>query len=178
MRIKSILLAIIILLSHAGCGEPEKKEISSSQTIGDFTVTIYADNKYYKKNEEIKLWATLEYTGDKEAVTIGHGDPLLNFYIKSKTDDFVYEIATAATLTYTTIKKNEKYETQFIKPTNMSDEDLETIEDEKLKKFLRNPKVSLPKGIYQVSVMTRFTTSKDSTDRMELAASLDIEVTK
>lgn len=160
----------------AGCQTQNNDNISSSKSSGDIKLTLYADKANYKPNDEIKLWATLEYKGKQNSITLWHDNPFINFYIASKTDNFKWEPLNDALLVNTVINKNEKFINYFPKPINISKKDIESIEDEKMREFVQDPKFHLPKGKYEVKAFTKFSTSKDSKENITLIASLNIKV--
>lgn len=160
----------------AGCQTQNKDNVSSSKSSGDIKLTLYADKANYKPNDEIKLWATLEYNGKQNSVTLWHDNPFINFYIESKTDNFKWEPINDAFLVNTTINKKGKYITYLPKPINISKKDIESIEDEKMRKFVQDPKLHLPKGKYEVKAFTKFSIPKDSKENITLITSLNIKV--
>lgn len=175
MKIGCIIISALVLLSMTGCQTLSKLNDTSSKSSGDFGLTLNTDKESYKTSEEIKLWGTFEYKGKQNSVTIWHDNPLINFYIESKSDSFKWEPLNDLVSINTTINKKDKYVTYFQKP-NISQKDIESIEDEKMKKFMQDPKLHLPKGIYEVKALMKFSTSKDFKSDITLITSFCIKV--
>ena len=108
MKISVLLLAFLLTL--VGCQNPRNQEqietdktdatattqIEAETTENDFTLKLYTDNSVYSTDEAIKIWATLEYVGNENSVTIWHGDPYIVFSIRDGADfyisDFIHDI--------------------------------------------------------------------------------------
>jgi hypothetical protein len=58
----------------------KKSEVSSVKKQGDFTLLLHSSKKTYAHDEPLDIWGTFMYSGEQE-VTIGHGAPILRFYI-------------------------------------------------------------------------------------------------
>ena len=82
--IKISVLFLVFLLALVACQNPQKQvqqvQIVAGKT-NDFTLKLYTDNSVYSTDEAIKIWATLEYVGDENSITIWHGDPYIVFSI-------------------------------------------------------------------------------------------------
>ena len=54
---------------------------SSTHINNDFVMTLNADDFSYSTTDVIRIWGTLEYTGDSDTVEIWHGCPFMSFSI-------------------------------------------------------------------------------------------------
>ncbi|MBQ8238305.1 MAG: M56 family metallopeptidase [Oscillospiraceae bacterium] len=133
------------------------KTISSSAMANGFEIKLYADQDTYTTDDEIKIWATLEYQGAGDTITIWHGDPYLTFSLSDGGDfnsgGLVHDI-----LTSTTLQKGEVYRFEYAKSGGYSvnDSDADFWES-----FYQDPQLHLPAGTYTVSVNGLFYLSPD-----------------
>jgi len=51
-----------------------------------FELKVYSDKQVYKTRDKIKIWATLEYIGDKSEIKIWHGEPYIIYSITNGKD--------------------------------------------------------------------------------------------
>ncbi|MDF2660341.1 MAG: copper amine oxidase [Paenibacillus sp.] len=58
----------------------KKSAVSSIKKQGDFTLFLHSGKQTYASDETLDIWGTFMYSGEQE-VTIGHGAPILMFYI-------------------------------------------------------------------------------------------------
>lgn len=71
--------------SEIGSGE-QTAQIVAESTEHNFCLKLYTDSSVYSTEDVIKIWATLEYIGDEDSVTIWHGDPYIVFSITDGAD--------------------------------------------------------------------------------------------
>lgn len=173
--VKLLLLSLVFLLAFAGCQDPQPQErmetdkaddragqstaapMEAETTEHDFCLKLYADSRIYRTDEAIQIWATLEYVGDEESVTIWHGDPYIVFSITDGADfhvsGFVHDI-----LTSTVLEKGEQYQFDYVKSggydTLASDADF-------WEKFYQENDLKLPAGTYTISASGAFYLSED-----------------
>ena len=53
----------------------------SSLLANDFVLSIFTDSEIYRTTDAIQIWATLDYVGDNDNVTIWHFMPFVEFAI-------------------------------------------------------------------------------------------------
>ena len=171
MKISVLLLAFLLTL--VGCQNPQDKEqidtdetecmesattqIETETTENDFSLKFHADNSVYSTDEAIKIWATLEYVGDENSVTIWHGDPYIVFSITDGADfyisDFIHDI-----LTSTVLEKGEQYRFDYVKSGGW---DTEGPDADFWENFFQEEELKLPAGTYTISVDGEFYLSED-----------------
>ena len=169
--IKIPVLLLVFLLTLVGCQnlqnqeqiEPNKTEttattqIEAEATKNDFRLKLYADNSVYNTDDTIQLWATLEYVGNQDAITIWHGDPYIVFSITDGADfnstGNVYNI-----LTSTELKKGELYHFDYVKSGIWDTNGLDT---DFWENFYQEEDLKFPAGTYTVSVDGDFYLSED-----------------
>lgn len=148
-------------------------EISSTCTANDFVLKLFADKASYTTDEAIQIWATLEYTGEKDAFTIWHGIPYISF---SLTDgaDFNVDGMIMTVLTSTELSRGEVYHFDYVKSGGFSADDPNA---EFWEKFYQEEELRLPAGIYTVTVRGAFSLSEDVVnDDSGLSCQLQIKV--
>ena len=148
-------------------------EISSTCTANDFVLKLFADKENYTTNEAIQIWATLEYVGEKDSVTIWHGLPYIVFSITDGAD-FNVDGMVLTVLTSTELNKGEVYEFDYVKSGGFSADDPNA---EFWEKFYQEEDLKLPAGTYTVTVRGAFSRSEDVVnDDRGLSCRLQIRV--
>ena len=158
--IKISVLFLVFLLALVACQNPQKQvqqvQIVAGKT-NDFTLKLYTDNSVYSTDEAIKIWATLEYVGDENSITIWHGDPYIVFSITDGADfyisDFIHDI-----LTSTVLEKGEQYRFDYVKSGGW---DTEGPDADFWENFFQEEELKLPAGTYTISVDGEFYLSED-----------------
>lgn len=148
-------------------------EVSNACAANDFELKLFADKKSYTTEDAIQIWATLEYVGEKDTVTIWHGIPYISF---SLTDgaDFNVDGMIFTVLTSTELNKGEVYHFDYAKSGRFSADDPDV---EFWEKFYQEEDLKLPAGTYAVSVRGAFSLSEDVVNNdSELSCQLQIEV--
>lgn len=150
------------------------QEISSTATKNDFELTLYADKAAYTVDEEINLRATLEYKGEKDAVTIWHGDPYLTFSITDG-KDFKTGGVVMTILTSTELEKGKVYEFAYQKSGGF---DTLAPDAEFWREFYQEESLKLPAGTYTVTANGSFHLSEQMrAEEKGPSCNLQIEVT-
>ena len=63
---------MIFFLILQGCSSDSQKQNNISED--DFTVILSSDKNTYKNNDDVIITAKLKYTGEKDKITIFHGE--------------------------------------------------------------------------------------------------------
>ena len=153
---KSLSLIVALLMSCMIFAACEPKEVQEQKNGKDlvantedelFRLAIYLDQDTYSSGEVVFCYATLEYIGEKDSITVYSGDPMLGFGIK---DDklfpggySVYDI-----LMPTTLWKGQVVRYDFSKSGGWSGDDPNASFYEQ---FYRDPNLILPPGEYEIS---------------------------
>ena len=147
--------------------------LSTTCADNDFELKLFANKASYTVDESIQIWATLEYVGEKDTVTIWHGLPYIAFSITDGAD-FNVDGMVLTLLTSTELSKGEIYEFDYVKSGGFSADDPNA---EYWEKFYQEEELKLPKGIYTVTVRGEFALSEDVVnDDSGLSCQLQLEV--
>ncbi|MDR1185535.1 MAG: hypothetical protein LBK67_12180 [Coriobacteriales bacterium] len=190
-------MTLLLLVLNASCADPrnsngagipvfmaEKELLDRTEALeqganrasctGDgFEVRLFSDKEVYKSTDTIQIWATLEYNGDEDVVTIWHGYPCMGF---SLTDgkDFNVDGVVLTVLTSTEIEKGNVYRFYYQKSGAWSadDPDADFWED-----FYKEKDLVLPEGEYTVTVRGDFSLTEEPFDSQSgLLCELKIKV--
>jgi hypothetical protein len=82
-------------------------------TEGDFVYRIFSEKEKYKIGEQIKVYAELEYIGDKEEITIFHAASPFIFNLKELSRGFDLPAAMNEPLLSTTLKRGEPLRKEY-----------------------------------------------------------------
>lgn len=196
-QVLALVMAAVCMFSLAACEMQEKEEenlqqdfvpsqhvdveadlasqeISNAATKNGFELKLYADKATYTVDEEINLRATLEYKGDKDTVTIWHGDPYLTFSITDG-KDFQTGGLVITTLTSTQLEKGKVYEFAYQKSGGF---DAMASDAEFWREFYQEESLKLPPGTYTVTANGSFHLSEQmKSEEKGPSCNLQIEVT-
>ena len=146
--------------------------LSSSTHDGDWKLSIHTAKKTYRANEPLEIWSNLVYTGEEE-LEIGHGNPLLKFYIIDAEGNKAGE-SNEDVLRYSKFSKNDLMTSvldwAFIKSLNFYKSGMDP---KRYKENYEKPWL-LDQGKYTVGVLLEYT-ERDKT-RHSLSAEIPIEV--
>jgi len=119
--------------------------VSSKDEI--FELKLYVDKNTYSTEGIIQCYATVEYVGDKDSITIYSSDPLVGFGLK---DDKYFDggYAVNDVLISTTFKKGEIVRFDYMKSGGWSGDDTNA---DFYKKFFAEKELILPAGNYEIS---------------------------
>jgi hypothetical protein len=148
-----ILAACFALLSLAGCAPagavvpPGDPDAWSHNNDGTFEINIYTDKDEYKAGEPILCWATVEYVGEGDGITIYSSDPLVGFGLKDgRYFDGEYWVNDVLITTEFTKGETEAYE--FTKSGTWDADDPDAAFYEQ---FFKEKDFTLPAGDYEIS---------------------------
>lgn len=94
MKKKTILAFLLVFSILCGCsgkqGKSEAGRLTSTAAVNDFIITLTAERTEYTEKEAegeapFSYKLEMEYVGEEEGVTLGHGNPLGGFSV-SKSD--------------------------------------------------------------------------------------------
>ncbi len=158
-KIVNVLISLIFcitILTFTACGnkvnekEKEKSSDIAVSTKDDiFELKMYIDKNTYTQDQVIKCYATLEYIGEEDSITVYSADPLVGFSIKDdKYFDGEYNAWTI--LKTTTLEKGEIVRFDYAKSGGWSAEDPNA---DFYKNFYSEKELILPIGKYEISTM-------------------------
>jgi hypothetical protein len=140
-----------------------------------FELRIHIDKDEYTAWEAVPCYATLEYVGGADSITINSSDPLVYFTVKGSV--FKGDYAVNDVLVATTFAKGEPVRFEFAKSGGYSENDRNA---EFWKSWFADPELKLPAGDYTISATLsgRFEGSDVSGPAYTLTASQRITVTE
>ncbi|WP_096200728.1 hypothetical protein [Bacillus sp. FJAT-45350] len=184
---RMILLVSFVTFVLASCGLGENRENgtsgtddyvvanSSSETVeGDFVYRLVSEEEEYLQREEVKIYAELEYIGDKEEITIYHAASPFYFPMKEKTREYSIEYAMNEPLLSTTLTKGEPLQEYYQGSGGYgSNDDKDYINF--MKKIMKN---KFPVGYYEVLGSAEFFVeiSENENGTYKLNALIDFKV--
>lgn len=168
------LIFCITLITFIACGEKKEESTSITESMKDeiFQLKLYIDKHQYTKDEIINCYATLEYIGEEDSITIYHGDPLVGFALKDeKYFDGSYGQHTI--LLSTTIKKGEILRFDFSKSGGWSGDDPNA---DFYQEFFSEKELFLPEGTYEVSATIECSFDNDDVQGSKYSKSVSAEI--
>jgi len=146
---------------------------SSSHTANDFMLNLFADQRVYRTTDAIQIWATLEYIGEYDEITIWHSVPSIIFTI---TDGNTFDMGGSVVdvLEETVLQKGEVYRFEFQKGGGWSADDPDA---DFWQSFFAEADLRLPAGEYTIAVIGGFSLTERMIDSPSgLRAELSIRV--
>ncbi|MEK3763364.1 hypothetical protein [Solibacillus sp. FSL K6-4121] len=163
-KITMILSFAFITLILFGCQQSNDKkldnEMSNTDNLetqaevieGDFTYRLVTEKAEYSKNEPIKIYAELEYTGDKKEIEIFHAASPFSFPMVETTRNYEIEYGMDMPLLSTTLVKGEPLRREYVGSGGYSSEDKNEYQD--FMKRIMNKE--FPAGHYVVNGIADF----------------------
>lgn len=144
------LLFCIVLFTFSACGEKLEEtsfNIVVSTKDDTFELKMYLDKGTYRSDEVISCYATLEYVGEEDSITIYHSDPLIGFALK---DNRYFDggYFTNDVLLTTTLNKGEIMRVDFIKSGGWASDNPNA---DFYEKFYAEQDLILPVGRYKIA---------------------------
>jgi hypothetical protein len=138
----------------------------------NFLVKTYIEKLQYKEDEEIALYSTIEYIGEKDSIDIWSGDPYFQHMIYKNGEVFSGGF-TQDILQKTELKKGEIYTIPFSKNGGFSEDDPDA---DFWREFYSEKTLELPKGEYTFSAITSFALDKEQQEKVKLETEFIVEV--
>lgn len=122
-------------------------DIIESTIDENFELKIYVDKNIYSTEESIQCYATVEYIGEEDSLTIYSSDPLVGFGLK---DDKYFDGGYAVNdeLITTEFKKGDVIRFDFMKSGGWDGDDPNA---DFYKEFYSVKELKLPAGSYEIS---------------------------
>ncbi|KAB8137632.1 hypothetical protein F9U64_08675 [Gracilibacillus oryzae] len=153
----------------------ENTPIIAEVQQGEFIYRLITEQESYQTGEDVKLFAELEYVGNKQEITIYHAASPFSFPIKELTAGYEIGYPMNEPLLTTTIKKGEPLRQQYEVAGSYSEaDDKDYIAF--MKDFLEN---SFPEGKYKVNGIADFYTNGENDDQKtdyQMEAKIEFEV--
>lgn len=138
----------------------------------NFLVKTYIKSLQFKEDEEIDLYSTIEYIGEKDSIDIWSGEPYFHHMIY-KDGEVLSGGLTLNILKKTELKKGEIYTIPFSKSGGFDEDDPEAAF---WKDFYSEKALKLPKGEYTFSAATSFTLDEEQQEKVQLKTEFIVEV--
>lgn len=140
------LVLTVLVIAGAACTALVEEAGSASVNDSVFKLSIHTDRDEYAVGEAADIFATLEYVGGADSITIYSGDPLVYFTITG--GKFTGDYAINDILLSTTLKKNEPVRFEFVKSGGYSEGDKDAAF---WQSWFAEPQLILPVGEYTIS---------------------------
>jgi hypothetical protein len=129
----------------------------------DFIYRILTVKKEYHKNEKVKIYAELEYIGDKDEVTIYHAASPFSFPMVEKTRDFQIDYPMNLPLISTTLVKGKPLHKEYKKSGAYNSQDEKEYVD-----FMKNfVNKGFPSGYYIVNGSVNFHVENGENNKLD-----------
>jgi hypothetical protein len=119
----------------------------------DFHVQIHSDKAIYAIDEKIHFWGTLEYAGEADQVTIGHGSDYLRFEIEQIDGDLEFLGGMDFSYNHSKLEQGNKYITEYTKSGGYTSDDPNAKIYEN---FYSTSDIYLPPGEYKITGLASF----------------------
>jgi len=174
-RIGLILALAALAAGCSACAALLGSERTDMVNDSVFELQIHTDKDEYTTADAISCYATLEYMGGADSITINSGEPLVYFTIKGGLFKGDYTVSSA--LKPTTLNKGDSQKFDFVKSGGYNRNDANAAF---WKSWFADPELKLPAGDYTISatVSGRFEGSNAKDPAYTLTASKDITVTQ
>ena len=146
---------------------------SAIHATDDFVLSLFTDHRISRTTDVIQIWATLEYIGDYDEITIWHSVPSIIFTL---TDGNTFNIGgmVVDVLEQTVLQRGEVYHFEFQKSGGWSADDLDA---DFWQNFFAEEYLRLPVGEYTIAVIGGFSLTERMMDSPSgLRAELNIQV--
>ena len=138
----------------------------------NFLVKTYINKLEFKEKEEISMYSTIEYIGEKDSITIWSGEPYFHYEIYDGKEYFS-EGMTQDILKQTVLNKGEIYTIPFSKSGGYSEEDPKA---DFWKQYYSEKELKLPKGKYFFTAYTDFSLNKEQVENIMLKIEFEVNV--
>lgn len=155
----------------------EVKNIIDETRQGDFVFRLVSEKEQYKKGEDVRMYGEIEYTGEKDEITIHHSSSAILFQLTEEIRAYDIDYGVKDIGVSTTLKQGEPYREEYEKMAIYSADDpndyVRFIED-----FLERD--GFPLGYYVVNGQTDFSVASDQgvedEERVNMDAAIDFKV--
>lgn len=175
---------IIEIVYDGGIAESYPAQINSCQKIRkldydvftrkdeNFLVKTYIDKLVFKENEEISMYSTIEYIGEKDSISIWSGEPYFHYTIYNG-QEYFNEGLTKDILKQRTLNKNQIYTIPFSKSGGYSADDPKA---DFWKDYYAEKELKLPKGEYFFTAYTDFSLYEEQVEKVALTIDFEVKV--
>lgn len=187
-KIKLILSFVFLAIILFGCQQindkkvenevfnTDKLESQAEVTEGDFTYRLVTEKAEYGENEPIKIYAELEYTGDKEEIEIFHAASPFSFPMVETTRNYDIGYGMDQPLKSTTLVKGKPLRKEYVGSGGYSSEDKKEYKDF-MKRVMDK---EFPAGHYVVNGIADFyirvSEGTEQKEKYELEAQVEFSV--
>lgn len=177
LRVVRLALVLLFSLTLLSCRvENNTPDLYEGRQVAEklddnFHVILYSNKDIYHVDEEIAIWATIEYIGPENNITIYSDEPIGGFNVVS---DGVSYISNSyyPMLKTTVLNKGDILEFPMEKSGGFSETDEDT---DYWREFYNEEKMLFPIGEYNVVFSTNFYTDTDSDIDLEVEYQFIVE---
>lgn len=147
--------------------------IKVSSRDKNFELTLYLDSTTYTEKDLITCYATVEYIGDEDSITVYSSDPIVSFTLK---DDqyFNGESIVHTILIPITYEKGKSVQYNYIKSGGWSEDDPNAGF---YRRFYSNPELLLPAGNYEISATIACSSDINNIPESEFQKNVTVSIT-
>src|SRR5699024_8293974 len=98
----------------------EVKNIIDETRQGDFVFRLVSEKEQYKKGEDVRMYGEIEYTGEKDEITIHHSSSAILFQLTEEIRAYDIDYGVKDIGVATTLKQGEPYREEYDKMANYS----------------------------------------------------------
>lgn len=170
MKTKQSKLKVLFLIPFLFFSACTNYAIKPENKNNDFLMKIYTNKGEYKDGEEIMCYATIQYTGSTENITIYNGMPLLTFSIRNS-DGYTIDAVRSLILSNTEFESGEIKRFNYEKNGGFDDRSPDWV-----KVFVTNNIFSLHKGSYTVMAQIQYSLDKEAKyDVLEVSKAVKVK---
>lgn len=184
-RLLFITLNLIILLAIASCSSSdqidssdlEEYEVTNTEDEtdrDDFIFRLVSEKEQYKENEDVKLYGEIEYTGDKDEITIHHSSSAVLFSMEEKARGYEIGYSVEDIGLSTTLKQGEPSREEYEKSAGYNPNDDQNDYVEFIEDFLNRD--GFPSGYYVVNGQTDFSVASEKGTENEKNINIEAEI--
>jgi hypothetical protein len=164
-------LPLLLIFVLAGCGTNQGKNAVPGNPVitsdevkeDDFIYRLVTEKSEYVEGEEVKIYAELEYIGDKEEISISHAASPFYFPMKEGTRKYDIPYPMNEPLITTILYKGKPHRQVYHGAGGYSSEDDKAYINF-IKKIIEN---QFPSGFYTVNGMAHFYVESDNQSKQE-----------
>lgn len=150
-----VLLVCVVVVGHIFAYQSNQLSLRQYGRVSPsdvFEMNLFSDKVVYKTVDVIHIWATLEYVGDNDVVTIWHDVPCMVFVLTDGEDFNLWPLSLDI-VTSSVLEKGEVYRFDYYKSGAWGSDDPDA---DFWESFFKEKDLVLPVGEYTITVKGNF----------------------
>lgn len=165
-RIIATLILLISFLFISGCKDNSD---NSADRNKDFVINIYTDKSKYNADEQIDCYATVQYIGNAENITIYLDVPSVVFAIKHS-NGYGFGGTSLLMMVEDVFNKDETKTYGYVKSGGYDENSPEWV-----KEFLSDEDFNLPRGTYTIIAYFEYSHAREgSTETLKVSKTIKV----